>query len=76
MTTRDMLILEMSTLTGVVTQDYEYLLSLLLRMGSKRKQPSELEYEKTKWPPRISCIDDLEGWFSKMEEIEDVQTRV
>lgn len=72
MTTRERLLLEMSTLTGVITTDYEYLLSLVLRDNSGVKKQEVQEYERTKWPVRIDSCKDLDSWFSKMEEVKNV----
>lgn len=72
MTTRDVLLSEMSTLTGVVTDDYEYLLSLILRGNSEHEKEDRVEYEKSKWVPKIDCLNDLGTWFQNMEEVKYV----
>lgn len=67
-----MLLSEMSTLTGVVTDDYEYLLSLILRGNNEHKKEDKVEYEKSKWVPKIDCLNDLGTWFQNMEEVKYV----
>ena len=66
MTTRDRLLEEMSLLTGVLSNDYEYLLSLILIGDKKDTGKKIVEYEAMDDIPAINCLTDLDKWFATL----------
>lgn len=66
MTTRDRLLEEMSLLTGVLSNDYEYLLSLILIGDRKGTSKKIVEYEAMNDMPAINCLTELDKWFATL----------
>ena len=60
---KDLALKEMQMLTGVITNDYEYLLYLLIREGTNVKE----EKKKIKVPKNVSSVESLDDWFNKLE---------
>ena len=60
---------EMQMLTGVLTNDYDYLLALLLKKSSAAAAAlDKIKFEEPK-PIAIRETVGLDEWFSTMEEL-------
>lgn len=60
---------EMQMLTGVVTNDYDYLVYLLLKGNDAlfNEKIEESKYEDVA-PVSVTAIDMLDDWFKELEE--------
>lgn len=59
---RDLVLKELSLLTGVVNPDRSYLYYLLLKDGSYFKSKEET----IKCEPSANAVEDFESWFDKL----------
>lgn len=65
---RELFIQEMQMLTGVVTDDYEYLLYLLVKPSLPLRE-EKVHKKKETTLKSVSKIESLDDWFEKLEEI-------
>lgn len=70
MTRRETLLKEMQMLTGVVTNDFEYLVYLLIRKD-KNTDKEVSKPIKLQRPKNVTKIESLDEWFNKLEVIDD-----
>ena len=65
------LLSELQMLTGIMTDDYEYMLYMLLKKGNKEKEViTANQYEKTE-AAKIDKVQSLEDWFDTITEVVD-----
>lgn len=60
---------EMQMLTGILTNDYDYLLMKLLKKAEKTVDVGAIIRFEQSEPVNVEEADDLDEWFGLMEEL-------
>ena len=60
---------ELQMITGVITDDFDYLVALLLHKGVEEKKTETRKYVESTSEINIAETRDLGDWFSSLKEV-------
>lgn len=63
---------ELQMLTGLLSNDYEYMLYMLLKDGSRFKEVvAESKFESSDSEVEMDAVQCLDSWFNSLMEVEN-----